>query len=239
MQELSWDDVPWAVRRLPKPVRDLLQRHGRKVFLAGGYLRAVIANERVADVDLFAPSKDYAEACAKELANPEGRRPRRLIETDNAYTVILKPFPAQFIHRWTFTDPAAALESFDFTIAQAALWWDAEALRWAGACSDRFYQDLAAKRLVYTSPNRNEEAGGSMLRVLKFYQRGYRIPLDSLGAVVARLVRGIEPTKFATDQVAKVITGLLREVDPLIDPNHAAHLPSATDPPGDPAEDGE
>ena len=47
---------------------------------------------------------------------------------------------------------------------------------YVGLCNIRFYPDLAARRLVYTSPLRNEDAGGSILRVLKFYQRGYRIP---------------------------------------------------------------
>ena len=220
---LVWHDIAWAVRRMPAPVRALLQRHGARVFVAGGFIRACIAQERINDIDLFVDSKDYGEACAKELATPEGRPPRRMLSSENAFTVFVKPFPAQFIHRWVFGQPHEALASFDFTIAQAAIWWDAPNKKWAGACTAEFYPDLAAKRLVYTSPNRAEAAGGSMLRVLKFYQRGYRIPLDSLGAVIARLVKGIQHDGVDT---AKVLTGLLREVDPLIDPNHVAHLPA-------------
>lgn len=239
MTDLTWEDVAWAARRLPKIVKVLLQKHGAKVFVAGGYVRAVIAGERINDIDLFTSSKDYGEACAKELANPADRKPRRMLSTDNAYTVFVKPFPVQFIHRWTFASPSDALESFDFTIAQAALWWDGEAKWWRGCCSERFYADLAAKRLVYTEPTREEAAGGSLLRVLKFYQRGYRIPLDSMGAVIARLVKGIEPDAMGRCDVAQIITGLLREVDPLIDPNHVAHLPSRTQDAADvSAEDG-
>ena len=71
-----------------------------------------------------------------------------------------------------------------------------------------------------------------MLRVLKYYQKGYRIPLDSFGLVIARLIKDI---KFECinnrnqneEETAKIITGLLREDDPLIDPTHAAHLESA------------
>lgn len=229
MDALQWDDVAWAVRRLPFIVRSLLQRHGVKLFLAGGYLRAVIAGERVNDIDLFAPSKDYAEACAKELAAGDPKKkPRRLLETENAYTVFCKPFPMQFIHRWTFDRPEDALASFDFTVAQAAIWWDATS--WHSLCGPRFYADLAAKRLVYTKPQRDEAPGGSMLRVLKFYQRGYRIPLDSLGAVIARLAGGVKQfSGHDSAVIAPLLTGLLREVDPLIDPNHVAHLPSADD----------
>ena len=229
--ELNRMDLAWAVRRLPAPIRDLLKAHGPKVFMAGGYLRAIVSGEKVSDLDLFAPSKDYAEACAKELAG-DGK-PH---ETDNAFTVRTKPYVTQFIHRWTFTDPKDAIASFDFTIAQAAIWWTEEG--WRSCCAPGFYADLAAKRLVYTAPARNEDAGGSMLRVLKFYQRGYRIPLDSLGAVIARLALGVERINKAASSeawLAKIITGLLREVDPLIDPDHIAHLPSSDEPTEEPA----
>lgn len=224
MRELNRQDLAWAVRRLPCSVRDLLKKHGPKVFLAGGYLRAVIAGEKVSDIDLFIPSKDYGEACAKELAG-DGK-PH---VTDNAFTVRTRPTPTQFIHRWVYDSPAACLTEFDFTIAQAAIWWNSDpAAQWMSLCADSFYEDLSARRLVYTSPKRIEDAGGSMLRVLKFYQKGYRIPLDCLGGVIARLAVAVkeEGWRRGEEQIAKVITGLLHEVDPNIDPDHIAHLPS-------------
>ena len=78
-----------------------------------------------------------------------------------------------------------------------------------------------------------------MLRVLKFYQRGYRIPLDSLGAVIARLCQAVNWGKIETHgnteaQLGKVLTGLLREVDPNIDPLHESHLPSTEEDPNEP-----
>ena len=75
---------------------------------------------------------------------------------------------------------------------------------------------MAAKRLVYLSPVRSEDAGGSILRVLKFYKRGYNIPLDSLAAVIGRLNSGVDHRATHGDpaQYEKVILGLLREVDP-------------------------
>lgn len=222
MNELNVHDLTWAVRRLPKNVRELLKTTGPAIFLAGGYLRAIVAGERVSDIDLFTSTKLNAEAAARLLAGEEGK----VHETENAFTVFTRPMATQFIHRWLFATPTDAIASFDFTVAQAAIWWNGE--RWASTCADRFYQDLAARRLVYTSPARNEDAGGSMLRVLKFYQRGYRIPLDSMGAVIARLVNGVEGSQKIGEEtwLAKILTGLLREVDPLIDPDHISHLPS-------------
>lgn len=234
---LAPHDLLWCVRRLPRPVVALCKAHPGSVFIAGGYVRSRVASEPVNDIDLFVRNADDARALALDLAggdSPEAAS--RLHVTNNAITVKGTRPSVQLIHRWTFDTPADALASFDFTIACAALWWDGE--RWASACHRNYYADLAGRRLIYTSPSRNEDAGGSILRVLKFYQRGYRIPIDSLGAVVARLIGGIEMDRLPVHRfdgdrekaLAFVITGLLREVDPAIDPDHVAHLPSEFQP---------
>lgn len=211
MRQLNEHDLKWAVRRLPKNVRDLLVDHGQKLMLAGGYIRSVIMNEEVKDIDLFGPSKGYSEACAKALAG-DGK----IYESQYAFSVYTKPM-TQFIHRWSYEEPEVLIESFDFTIASAALWYCRVNQVWKSLCDDSYYEDLAAKRLVYRNPIRNEDAGGSILRVLKFYQRGYRIPLDSFAAVIERLDRGVsleECDGRDRSKYAKVICGLLREVDP-------------------------
>lgn len=222
--QLALYDLIFCVRRLPAAVRNLLKSRPNALFVAGGFVRACVAGEVVSDIDIMAQNKDAASASALELS--QACRNAEIYQTDNAYTVKLKPIPVQFVHRWTFATPQEAIESFDFTIARAALWWDGET--WQSCTDPAFYSDLAAKRLIYKSPVRIEEAGGSMLRVLKFYQRGYRIPLPDLAAVIARLMHSVkfdEPIHHVNEwEVAKVVTGLLREVDPLIDPDHLAQL---------------
>lgn len=229
MTQLSHHDLLQCVRRLPVQVRNLLKERP-DLMVAGGYIRACVAGEKVSDIDIMCPSKDAGAACALLLSKAAGDA--KIHKTDNALTVKLRPVPAQFITRWTFATPKDALASFDFTIACSAFWWDGK--KWCSATHPEFYADLAAKRLVYLAPVREEEAGGSMLRILKFYQRGYRIPLDSLGAVMARMVKELNfkhLEDFAHEaRVGKVLTGLLREVDPNIDPDHISHLPTAAEP---------
>jgi hypothetical protein len=230
---LSWHDLQWCLRRAPRELLMLMKRRGAALMVAGGYIRSCVSNEPVNDIDLFTSSEAESSAMALELAGGDATRVKR---TDNCFYVLGFRTHIQFIHRWTFTDPAACILSFDFTIARAAFWWEGgeDTGSWKSATDPRFYQDLAAKRLIYCSPVRIEEAGGSMLRVLKFYQRGYRIPLDSMGKVVARLMSGVDAEKVDRQRGdesfeqwnGRVISGLLREVDPLLDPTHAAHLPS-------------
>jgi len=226
MTQLERCDLQWCIRRLPKKVVEIIQKYPARVCVAGGFIRACVAGEKVNDVDMFAADAELAKLVAFELCE-NGRQPH---QSENAFTVVVGHTCVQLIHRWVFATPEDVIPSFDFTIASAAFWFDGV---WKTLCHERFYQDLAGKRLVYTSPQRNEDAGGSCLRVLKFYQRGYRIPLDSFGAVLARLIMGVKLEEITRSephlqelQWAKVLTGQLREVDPNVDPEHLSHLPS-------------
>ena len=225
MAELLVDDLHFVVSRLPKDVVALLK--SERVFVAGGFIRATIAGERTADIDILGPDKDRLDYLAKALAV---ERRGRVHQTDNAYTVLSPPrIPVQFIHRWLFDSPEELIASFDFTIAQAVVWWkqnadtdpDPEKGTWVSLVSERYYPDLAARRLVYLSPVRNEDAGGSLLRVRKFLKVGYNIQPNSFAKVIARLVMGVKWDKLPPDRpqeeaISIVLTGLLREVDPLV-----------------------
>ena len=230
MHTLNKHDLQWALQLAPKQVLEAMKSAPCRVFVAGGFIRSSVCREPVNDIDMFVSTEADAGALAMNLAEND---PKRIYRTDNALTVKGYRIPIQIIHRWLFETPERCAQSFDFTIAMSSVWWSGEA--WESLCHPDFYSDLAAKRLVYTSPDRNEDAGGSLLRVLKFYQRGYRIPLGSMGAVIARLLRGVDEINWEKRntmdtqawelQMGHVLTGLLREVDPAIDPNHLAHLP--------------
>jgi hypothetical protein len=226
MTELTKTDLHFVVSRLPKDVRDLMAKH--HLCMGGGFIRAIIAGEKPSDIDLFGPSEAVLKLAAYELASH--RRSTYIHTTKNAITVASQGrLTVQMITRWLFDAPDKIIESFDFTIAKSVVWVEVEkglvsaALNtpdrhtWKSLVDDAFYPDLAARRLVYTSPERNEDAGGSILRMRKFVQRGYSIQPSSLGAVVARLVTGVEMGKIKDEaHLAMVLSGLLREVDPLI-----------------------
>jgi len=197
----------------------------RAPFLAGGFIRACVTREAPSDIDLFCATVDDARVCANALVQDSHRK---IIETDNAFTVRGLSIPVQFIHRWTFDRPEDAIASFDFSIAQAAVWHDGH---WQSLCADGFYPDLAAKRLIYLHPVRNEDAGGSMLRLLKFYRKGYTAPLDTIAGVIARLMSGVKRSldEMGEAETAQILTGMLREVDPLSDPLHVFHEPTLAD----------
>jgi hypothetical protein len=227
MNKLTAVDQHFITSRIPKDVVELLK--SRRVFLAGGFIRACIAGETPADIDLLGADERQLEAIALELAT---NRNGRVHQTDNALTVLAPPrTPVQFITRWLYDDPKKLVEQFDFTIVQAVIWWvpgDSETVtgEWRSLCADSFYSDLAARRLVYTAPHRHEDAGGSIMRVLKYLGRGYNIQAPALAGVVARLLTGIriddgmvvhqdDAARLDEQKTMLIILSLLLEVDPL------------------------
>ena len=211
MATLNVHDVNYVLNRLPKDVLNRLMHE--PLFLAGGFIRAVIANEEVSDIDIFGKG-DITSIAEGLAADWEGKAHY----TGNAVTVLAPPrTPVQFITRWQYPTAEELMSKFDFTIVQAVIWREDD--KWHSLCADSFYMDLAAKRLVYTNPQRDEEVGGSLLRAIKYTKRGYRIQMPSLAAVVVRLLRGTEfesPIQNVDqDTATHVVSGLLREVDPM------------------------
>lgn len=221
-------DVAWARRRLPAAIRSAIEKCAFPIYVAGGYVRSVIADEKVNDIDLFCGAGGI-EAAKLAISVATGRLPAAT--TKNAITWKARPWDVQLIIRWLYESPEACAASFDFTMAQAVLYCDGSGganPHWKGIVSETFYADGMAKRLMYTCPDRDEDSAGSLLRVLKFYQRGYRIPVDSLADVVARAVKGLPMTTGGDERImAREIQRRLRLVDPNADPAHDAHLPAA------------
>jgi len=224
MITLTQSDLNFVLSRTPRDIVKPLRNNPGKLFLAGGFIRATIAGDQVADVDMFGATKEQLTSIAKDLCL---ERKARMFETKNAITVLSPPrHPVQFITRWLFDRAEDLIGSFDFTVCQSVIWAEiqGEATVFKSMAGDHFYIDLAARRLNYTRPKRIEEAGGSILRAIKFIKKGYNIQAPSLAGLVARICTSVdwsavEPANGdqvnTEDRAAFVITGLLRMVDPL------------------------
>lgn len=216
MTELLQEDLHKVLISLPKDIRELMKRHN--LMLGGGFIRETVLGDKPNDIDLFGESSTVLQLAATELYHSRNAQ-ARVLNTKNAITQVQPPRTAvQYITRWVFNRPAPLVESFDFSVCQAVVYWDFEAKQWDSLIADHFYADLASKRLVYTAPNRAEDAGGSLLRMRKFLNRGYHISAENMAAVIARLttrVRWESSMSGNEEDVTKVLAGLLREVDPL------------------------
>lgn len=209
--KLTDKDVQKIVDQLPMGLMELMVTED--IFLAGGAIRAIIAGEKVKDFDLFTSSKEkarqYAESLSEKFDNED------YLETENAFTIKdeLGSIPdIQFIHRWTFNNEWELIGSFDYTIAQAAIWF--ENGDWKSVAEPSFYDDLEAKQLVYTAPDREEEPGGSLLRMRKFLRMGYDISSYDMAKVISRLLNGVdlnELVDFEENERSSIINDLLTD----------------------------
>lgn len=224
---LNNDDLNRVVRFIPRDVRELMKTHN--LFLAGGAIRSIVANEEIRDFDLFGSSRASLSAAASDLEHT--RKGVKVHKTDNAITLVSPGrAPVQFITRWTYDSAEPLTDNFDFTVCSAVVWYGViesggmfalDKMGWQSYVQPGFYEDLAAKRLRYSArpASRDDAPGGSILRVQKMLKRGYDISPESLGAVIARLFEGIDTgsTLWNDGEAARarIVTGLLREVDPL------------------------
>ncbi len=190
--KLNEEDLKRALKLLPESVKDVVMATGAVV--AGGFLRCVVNKEHVKDIDIFSKSPEYALDAAKCLnAYTTQVGEYKVVTSKNAYSLKnVSGYFVQFIHRWYYPDPESLLNSFDFTIARAAIWYDKTTNQWDSLVDDEFYADVAAKRLSFKFPERQEDPAGSLLRVIKFAKKGYYIPSKSLAGVVARVARHAE-----------------------------------------------
>ena len=207
MKTLEREDVRRCLLEIPSQIREAMDE---SVFLAGGFIRSVISGEPVNDLDFHTNSTQ--SRLASDLAKIYKTQ---MQSTQNAHTILAVGMPdIQVIRRWVFSSLEDCIRSFDYTIAQAGI--VKTKTGWRGVCCDRFYRDVAAKRLIYTAPDREEDAGGSLLRALKFAKRGYHISPEDLSKVIARALRGLRLEGRSEAEVSRLISPVLREVDPLV-----------------------
>jgi hypothetical protein len=212
MARLSKHDLSRVISAVPENILELVKSHN--ALIAGGFIRAIVSRETPSDLDIFFNDADVANAFITDLA---GSEKDRIFRTERAFSFSFKGLLVQAVHRWNFADSVDVLEHFDFTIACAALFWvplnPPDESQWSSRVHEDFYADLAAKRLIYTSPV-DPEPGGSMLRLLKFTARGFRITIGSLSKLITELAIFGDPS-IKKDEFRKKIFSRLVELDPI------------------------
>jgi hypothetical protein len=70
--------------------------------------------------------------------------------------------------------------------------------RFEGIATKAFGEDIQAGRLHYTAPERDEDPGASILRMMKLTQRGFKPTEDSIARAIGRFAAELvkTPTEF-------------------------------------------
>ena len=135
-------------------------------FIAGGALTSAFTGSEIRDVDFYFKSQG-AFAAAIEQAYDEGFW--CLAATDRAVTFATRSKVVQLMHFDFFANPDAVFDAFDFTVCMAAYDIDGKCFNF----HDEFMKHASQRFLQFHSGTRYPF--GSLLRVLKYQQRGYTI----------------------------------------------------------------
>lgn len=225
LQPLNQIDVEKCVAAMPPALVEQLKVFGSRASVAGGFIRAIVAGEKPSDIDVWVNDRETCNLLSDALC---ASSPTLLLPhiSKQSYTICLPGYPAvQIIYKWTFSTPEEAVDSFDFTIAKAGMWWNGG--QFVSACSPIFYMDVLERRLTYCAPMRPEAPAGSLFRVFKFYKRGYSISLESLAAVMARATHTI--CGMIEDEATKSILKTLQEAGRRIPVPHKPTEPITPD----------
>jgi hypothetical protein len=217
MPTLREIDRRLVLSRIPSELRDIVR--ARSLYIAGGVVRSVIANEAVKDIDIFGPDVATQEQAARDYAKAIGGL---VVTTGRALTVVApNRIPVQFVQVFCASQAGVVMARFDFTICRAVIWWpDPTSTVASSLIEDTFYEDLAGRRLVYTEPT-DPEPGATVLRVLKFVARGYVCPATEWPPLIAACVR-----KAGGPDLDDLWRASMLEQLRLVDPA----LPTETDP---------
>lgn len=182
LMKLGQDKIPFAIK-------DVMRAHPKKVVLAGGFIRSVIADEKISDIDLFVPNQDLAHEVAKEIGAASIPCFSSWALRSHCLSLPTKPWTTQISWRRPFEAPEEVAAAFDFTICMAGMWKTGTDYNcgWESWVHDYFYPDLKSRVLRYMDPDREEVGGEAFLRVLKFVSRGYKISIEELSTIVDRL----------------------------------------------------
>lgn len=140
-------------------------------FIAGGALTSAFTNTEIKDVDLYFKTKE-AFVAAIEEAYDDGLW--CLAATDRAVTFAHGESIVQLMHFDFFPTAEAIFDAFDFTVCMAA--YDIDEKQFV--FHDNFMKHAAQRFLRFHSGTRYPF--GSLLRVLKYQQRGYTIGKSDL-----------------------------------------------------------
>lgn len=195
---LHTDLTDIVVRHLPFDIRQLLVTDGPDVCVAGGFVRDTLTYNVPHDVDIFAVDVDSLDAAIDWYEWHAEIRAK--LTTPNAVTFRSPGQPTvQFISRCFYPDHEKLIESFDFSVCQAAVYWNGE--KWIGVCTEAFLHDITNSELTYTAPVRDEDPGASVIRLVKFALKGYAPGEEDVVKCVGRFFDQLSGAADGTEKV--------------------------------------
>lgn len=204
MVDMAPEDVAKIKHSMPMAVRCTLVKFNNAVCVSGSFITNTLRGDRGfgSDIDVFCRMRalipEVATWYIRKNAEYYASNKYRSLNTVNGITLCREnDTPIQFVCPHVWADPVDVISAFDFTITQAAVWFDKQGT-WMGTCHDHYYEHIATRRLVLND-KRSEFTFQSIKRMLKFVRRGCTIE-DSEVSVLMRRVYANKDANSAVDE---------------------------------------
>ncbi len=135
-------------------------------FIAGGALTSVFTDTQINDVDIYFKTK---EAFIEAIHYAYDETLWCVAASDRAVTFVKDDSIIQLMHFDFFPTAEAIFDAFDYTVCMAAYDIDAKEFKF----DDNFMKHASQRKLSFHSGTRYPY--NSLLRVLKYQDRGYKI----------------------------------------------------------------
>ena len=160
------------------------------VWVAGGSIRAWFASERIYDIDLFFSHETIRDHCLKFILDKGGEL---IYGNGNVDKVKYNDRIFDFCKKY-YNYAEHSISEFDYTISQAAVTVD------KFVCDDRFFMDLASKRLAF---NKITYSASTLYRFQKYIRKGYWMCKGEMVKLIQALQ--LDETDFSEDNTEQLI----------------------------------
>lgn len=159
-------------------------------FIAGGCFKSYFMGNKIKDIDIFFPNRDYYEYAVS--ANEE----EIINENDNCLTIMNDGVKIDLICS-IFGTPEEVLSNFDFTVSKFAM--DDQNVYY----HNRFFKDITLKKLVID--DKIPKPYSTFTRSMRYSRYGFNLCKESTIKLLDAIRR--EETEASVDNVAQTLYG--------------------------------
>ncbi|GHV89882.1 hypothetical protein AGMMS50268_03850 [Spirochaetia bacterium] len=159
-------------------------------FIAGGCFKSYFMGNKIKDIDIFFPNRDYYEYAVS--ANEE----EIINENDNCLTITNDGVKIDLICS-IFGTPEEVLSNFDFTVSKFAM--DDQNVYY----HNRFFKDITLKKLVID--DKIPKPYSTFTRSMRYSRYGFNLCKESTIKLLDAIRR--EETEASVDNVAQTLYG--------------------------------
>ena len=191
--ELILDELATTITEKPIPVdgvHPVMNAKKTDVWVAGGSVRAWFASERIYDIDLFFSDEAIRNFALKYILEKGGEL---VYENGNVDKVKYNDHIFDFCKKY-YGDAEDCISEFDYTVSQAAVTVD------DFVCDDRFFMDLASKRLAF---NKITYSASTLYRFQKYVRKGYWMCKGEMVKLIQALQ--LDETDFSEEAAEEAI----------------------------------